>query len=90
MATSVKIDKTLKKRLDNLANKWQRSAHWIMLDAIQQYVDKEEARQTFKDEALASWSHYQETGQHLTGEEIHDWLDTWGTKDETDNPPCHN
>lgn len=90
MATSIKIDAALKKRLDNLANKWQRSPHWIMLDAIQQYVDRQEARENFKDEALASWSHYQETGQHLTGEEVHDWLDTWGTKDETDNPPCHN
>lgn len=89
MATSVKIDGALKSRVQQLANQRQRSAHWIMLEAIQQYVDREEARESFKQEALASWAAYQETGQHLTGAEVRTWLSTWGTDDEQAMPECH-
>lgn len=89
MATSLKIDDTLKGRVQHLASQRQRSPHWIMLEAIQQYVEREEAREGFKQEALASWKHFKETGQHLTGEEVHAWLNTWGTKDEKAVPACH-
>jgi predicted transcriptional regulator len=89
MATSLKIDDTLKTRVQHLASQRRRSPHGIMLEAIQQYVEREEAREHFKQEALASWIAYQETGRHLTGEEARDWLSTWGTEDERAAPGCH-
>lgn len=89
MATSLKIDDGLKSRVQQLASRRQRSAHWIMLEAIQQYVDREEARESFKQEALASWAAYKETGQHLTSQEVQTWLNTWGTEDEKALPACH-
>jgi len=72
-----------------LASQRRRSAHWIMLEAIQQYVEREEARESFKQEALASWAAYKETGRHLTGQEVRTWLNTWGTYDERAVPECH-
>jgi predicted transcriptional regulator len=89
MATSIKIDDALKSRIQNLAGIRQRSAHWLMREAISQYIEREEARESFKQEALASWAAYQETGQHLTGEEVRSWLNTWGTETETQLPKCH-
>ncbi|KAF0805785.1 CopG family transcriptional regulator [Alcanivorax xiamenensis] len=89
MATPLKIDDELKSRVQHLANQRRRSAHWLMLEAIQQYVEREEARESFRQEALASWQAYQETGQHLTGQEVRDWLKTWGTDNEQDTPECH-
>jgi len=89
MATSVKLDDVLKKRIQHLADLRHRSAHWIMCEAIRDYVEREEARESFKQEALASWTAYQETGQHLTGQEARDWLNTWGTDKETEVPECH-
>ena len=56
-----------------------------MLEAIQQYV----ARESFKQEALASWASYQVTGRHLTGEEVRTWLNSWGSEDEKTMPECH-
>ncbi|MGC5703782.1 CopG family ribbon-helix-helix protein [Pseudomonas sp. NFXW11] len=88
MATSIKIDDELKKRIQHLAGLRQRSAHWIMREAIAQYVEREEARESFKQEALASWAAYQETGRHLTGQETRAWLSTWGTESEL--PKCHD
>ncbi len=89
MATSVKLDDELKSRIQQLAEKRHRSAHWIMREAIRDYVGREEARESFKQEALSSWTAYQESGKHLTGEEVVDWLSTWGTDKETELPPCH-
>lgn len=89
MATSIKIDGELKSRIQHLAGLRQRSSHWIMREAIAQYVDREEAREGFKQEALASWAAYQETGRHLTGQETRVWLNTWGTEAEAELPKCH-
>jgi predicted transcriptional regulator len=60
-----------------------------MCEAIRQYVEREEARESFKQEAMASWTAYQETGRHLTGQEARSWLQTWGTDAETGLPECH-
>ncbi len=89
MATSVKLDDGLKSRIQRLADIRHRSAHWIMREAIRDYVEREEARESFKQEALASWTAYQETGRHLTGHEVRDWLKTWGTDKEIQIPECH-
>lgn len=89
MATSVKLDADLKNRIQHLADLRHRSSHWIMREAIRDYVEREEARENFKQEALASWRAYQETGQHLTGQEVHHWLSTWGTEHEKEIPECH-
>ncbi len=88
MATSLKIDNTLKERVQQLASQRRRSSHWIMLEAIQQYVEREEARESFKQEALSSWGAYKESGRHLSGKEVSNWLSTWGTDDEEPAPEC--
>jgi predicted transcriptional regulator len=89
MATSIKIDDELKERIQHLADLRQRSAHWIMREAIASYVSREEARESFKQEAMESWTAYQETGRHVTGNEVRAWLNTWGNEAETEVPPCH-
>jgi predicted transcriptional regulator len=49
----------------------------------------EGSRESFKQEALASWSAYQETGRYLAGPEVRTWLNTWDTEDEKAVPECH-
>jgi len=89
MATSIKIDDELKSRVQHLAERQHRSAHWIMREAITQYVEREEARESFRQEAMASWAEYQETGLHLTADEVNAWLRTWGTGADVEPPECH-
>jgi predicted transcriptional regulator len=89
MATSIKLDDELTQRVRQLANLRQRSPHWIMREAIREYVTREEARESFRREAMTSWLAYQETGRYLTGEEIRAWLSTWGTDAEAEPPECH-
>jgi predicted transcriptional regulator len=89
MATSVKLDDALQERVQQLAKARKRSAHWIMREAIHDYVCREEAKESFQQEALASWKRYQETGLHLSGQEVQDWLSTWGQKKTSKRPECH-
>ena len=89
MAASVKLDDALKERVQQLAGLRQRSPHWIMREAIQQYVDREEAQEKFGRAAEAAWVEFQETGLHITGDELFAWLDTWGTENESGPPECH-
>ena len=89
MAVSVKLDEDLRERIQSLAESKQRSAHWIMREAIRTYVEKEEARRSFIGDAEEASRHYEETGLHLTHEEVEDWLLSWGTDDERDPPQCH-
>ncbi|GAB6096083.1 hypothetical protein JCM14469_23360 [Desulfatiferula olefinivorans] len=90
MATSVKLDDELKSKVQHLADLKNRSPHWIMCEAIRDYIEREEAKERFKEEALASWKSYKETGRHLTGREVREWLQTWGTDKESEIPPCHD
>lgn len=89
MAKSVKLDPELESRIQHLAELRQRSPHWIMREAIQQYVDREEKREAFRRDALNAWEAYQETGLHVTGDEAIAWLETWGEEKEKPAPACH-
>ncbi len=87
--TTIKIDETTKERLKRIAKTRHRTPHWIMLDAIRQYVDREEKREAFRQAGMNAWKEYQETGLHVTGDEIIAWLKTWGDEDEKAAPQCH-
>ena len=89
MATSLKIDDEMKGRIQALAQQRDRSAHWIMREAIRQYVDREEAREGFRRDAIDAWTAYRETGRHLTGPEAVAWLESWGSEGERGIPDCH-
>jgi predicted transcriptional regulator len=88
--TSLKLNEEIKSRLQDLAGKRRRSTHWLMLEAIQQYVDREEGRERFRSEALEAWTEYQTTGLHVTGEEADAWLARLEAGEDAEPPPPHN
>lgn len=87
--TSVKLDDDLKGRVERLAEARRRSSHWIMREAISQYVEREEKRERLRRETVAAWEAFQATGLHATAEEVERWLASWGTEDELPAPECH-
>jgi len=44
---SIKLDADTQERIKRLATSRERSAHWLMREAISQYVEREELRETF-------------------------------------------
>lgn len=90
MATSVKLDDELKSRVQHLAEQRHRSAHWIMREAIKDYVEREEKREAFRQEALNAWNDYQKNGLHLTSDEVYDWLEKLEAGEDISAPKPHN
>ncbi len=89
-ATSIKIDDELKARIKELATARRRSSHWIMCEAIAQYVEREEKRESLKNDALEAWDDYQENGQHVTSQEADSWMEKLENGEVTEAPECHS
>lgn len=87
--TSLKIDSELKERVQRLAAARRRSPHWIMREAVEQYVSREEQRERLRQDALAAWTHYQTTGLHATAEEADAWLAKLEAGEDAKAPECH-
>ena len=83
---SVKLDPELRRRIEALAETRRRSAHWIMCEAIEQYIGREEQRDAFHQDALAAWEEYQETGLSISADAVAQWLESWGSETELAAP----
>ncbi len=88
-STSLKLDDQLKERVQRLAQSRRRSAHWIMREAVEEYVAREEKREQFRQDALEAWNHYQGTGLHLSAEEADAWLAKLEAGEDAEAPECH-
>jgi predicted transcriptional regulator len=76
MTTSqgIKLDEETRARLKRLAEKRQRSPHWLMRAAIESYLDREEAYEREKGEDMARWDHYLATGMAVENDKAKNWL----------------
>ncbi len=86
---AIKIDDDTKARLKRLAEVRQRTSHWLMREAITQYVDREEKRESFRQDALRAWEAYRTTGLHVTAEEADAWLAKLEQGNDIDPHECH-
>ena len=87
--TSLKLGDDIKGRVQRLAAARRRSAHWLMREAIEQYVEREEKHEQLRQTALATWAAYQTTGLHATAEEADAWLAKLEAGEDADPPECH-
>lgn len=85
---AIKLDEDIKARVKRLAEARHRTSHWLMREAITQYVEREERREAFRQETLRAWEEYRTTGLHATAEEVEAWLASWGTDHELPAPTC--
>ena len=65
----VKLDGETRERLKELGRVKQRSAHWLMKEAIARFLDTEEQYEREKAEDRARWERYVETGAAVSHEE---------------------
>jgi len=89
MATSLKLNDETRERIRHVAERRDRSSHWIMKRAVEEFLDREEAREAFRNEAYEALSQYRKDGRHLTLDETLEWMSLWGKEEETKAPECH-
>jgi predicted transcriptional regulator len=86
---AVRLTDPLKVRMRTLADQRRRPMHWLMREAIEQYVTREEQRESFRQEAMDTWRDYQITGLHVTSEEADAWLAELEAGNDVEPPACH-
>lgn len=87
---AIKIDADIKARVKRLAQARQRTSHWLMREAITQYVEREERREKFRQDTLKAWEDYRSNGLHVTAAEADAWLARLEQGDDDAEPPeCH-
>jgi predicted transcriptional regulator len=89
MPFSIRLRKDQKTRLSAIAKAQDRTAHSIAAKALSEFIEREEARLSFKNETDAAWQHYQETGLHVTQDELFGWMDSMFTDNQLPVPVCH-
>lgn len=86
---AIKIEPEIKERVKRLAEARHRTPHWLMREAIRQFVEREEKRETFRQDAIMAWNEYQATGQHVTMTEADAWLAKLEAGEDVEPPECH-
>ena len=86
---AIKIDDDTRARLKRLGDARQRTPHWLMREAIAQYVDREEKREAFRQATIQAWEEYRSTGLHLHADEADAWLAQLEQGQDSEPQACH-
>lgn len=70
----IKLDDNTRQRLKTLAAVRKRTPHWLMCEAIEDYLTREELYEKEKREDQERWEHYQLTGEAVSHEAATKWL----------------
>ena len=74
-STTLKLPEKLKSRIARLARETGRSAHSLMLEALEREVAREERMRAFVREALAADASVEEGAAVYRVEDVHVWLE---------------
>lgn len=72
--TSVKLPPELKARVAALAKKTGRSAHSLIVEAVERQTTAEERMEQFVGAALAADADVERTGEVYRADDVHKWL----------------
>lgn len=86
--TSVKLGNR-KQALSELASHQKRSVHSLLIEAVDQYIERTQARMLFEQDAINSYERFQATGMHTTIEEMEAWAKSLATSNPQSLPLCH-
>jgi len=71
---ALKLDDETNERLKTLAQQRDRSAHWLMREALHRYLAEEERYEREKAEDLAEYEDYLMTGKAVDSGTVTTWL----------------
>jgi RHH-type transcriptional regulator, rel operon repressor / antitoxin RelB len=79
---TVRVDQTVKKRLEKLARSTGRTRSFLAAEAIDAYLDVNEWQVAGIKQAIASL----DRGEGIAHEQVKEWVASWGRKDERAAP----
>ncbi len=86
---TLELPPTLRDRLENLAKARNSSMHALMVQGLEAFIEREEKRETLRQEARIAHEEYIRTGLHLRNDEVIAWMDKMIEGKKEPMPPCH-
>lgn len=86
---SIKLETAQKNYLAQIAKEKDRSVHFLLCQAVKEFIEREQAQTHLYETAKAASEHYRATGLHTTHEEMKAWAQSLGSKSELPPPTCH-
>jgi len=86
---SVKLEVNEKAALIKIAEQKKRSVHFIMRQALNEFIEREQKRFDFYEDGRKALEHHKETGLHVTQDEMLVWAESLETSNEIPPPICH-
>lgn len=86
--TSIKLGHR-KNVLTQIAESKKRTVHSLVVEAVDAYIAQTQARMEYEAQAIRSFEHYQQTGLHVTHDELQDWAASLDSDLPLDVPTCH-
>ena len=83
------MPQALRNRVQKLAAARKHSAHALMLQAIETYMDREERREELRQAGICAHDEYMQTGLHLSNAEVKTWLAELAQGNAAPPPECH-
>jgi len=83
--TSVRIQPEIAKQLEKVSARLHRSKSSIINQAVEEFLDHQQQEQQRWQETLEALQSIR-SGQVVSGEAVHSWMESWGTDDELPAP----
>ena len=73
--TTIRLPAKLRARVQALAKQSGRSAHSVILEAVERHADYEEQLRSLVKEAIEADADIERTGEVYRAEDVHEWMD---------------
>jgi len=83
--TTVRLQPEVETGLEAMADKLHRSKNWLINQAIREFVARQEQEQSRWEETLQAMESVAQ-GKVVSGQAVHDWLESWGSSNELPPP----
>ena len=85
----VKLEASLMRRLEQLAEAREQTVEILVAEAVVHFVTTDGNQTVAERTAVESWARHKKTGLHLTAEEADTWLAELEAGNDIDPPECH-
>ncbi len=83
--TSVRLQPKIEQSLEAIAAKLNRSKSWLINQALEEFIQKQDVEQQRWQETLQALDAVGQ-GRVVSGSDVHTWLKSWGTDSELPVP----
>jgi predicted transcriptional regulator len=84
--TTIRLPPKLRARIHALARQSGRSAHSVILEAVERHADYEEQMRSLVEEAIEADAEIERTGEVYRAEDVHAWMERLARGATADRP----